>query len=117
MDRGPTDSTKGVIRFTSPTAETKQLVVDGIIDGLEPQKQFQIQIHECGDLSSGCESLGDLYGSRPLGRATATADGRITFRCTDDQFSISELIGRSVVVVDEEKKRYLSLVAVLSTFI
>lgn len=97
-DRSSDKSVRGVIRFTSPTAETKELVVDGVIDGLKPDKTFHIQIHECGDLSNGCESVGDMYGARHLGMKQANDQGRISFRFTDDQFSISDLVGRSVVV-------------------
>lgn len=104
VDKGSATNAKGVIRFTSPTPETKQLVVDGVVDGLEAQKQFRIQIHECGDTSSGCESLGDMYGSRHMGTATADDGGRISFRYSDDQFAISDLIGRSVVIADEDKR-------------
>lgn len=110
VDKGAVDTAKGVIRFTSPTAEAKQLVVDGVIDGLEPEKQFRIQVHECGDLSGGCcENIGDMYGARQLGTTTANADGRISFRYSDDQFCISDLIGRSVVVTDKDQRRYLEL--------
>lgn len=103
---GSPGAIQGVIRFTSPDSETKQIVVDGVIDGLEPEKRFRVQINECGDLSKGCSSLGDMYGSRHVGSATSSADGRLSLRHSDDQFTISDLIGRSVVVVPEgEEKR------------
>lgn len=107
-DHSSDESVKGVIRFSSPTAETKDLVVDGVIDGLQPDKLFHIQIHECGDLSKGCESVGDMYGARRLGMKQANDQGRMSFRFTDNQFSISDLVGRSVVVaeaVDTSEKR------------
>lgn len=82
-------------------------MVDGVIDGLDPGKIFQLQIHECGDLSKGCDSVGDLYGRRPLGSTQATAEGRISFRFIDDQHSISDITGRSVVVASENKQRFV----------
>ena len=103
VDKGSQDdAVKGVVRFTSPTDGVKQLVVDGVIDGLDPSKQFNIQIHECGDTSRGCESLGDMYGARRLGIVESSEQGRISFRFCDDQFTISDLIGRSVVVTSAE---------------
>lgn len=99
-------SVQGVIRFTSPDPETKKLVMDGVIDGLDPEKEFQIGVHECGDLSEGCASVGDIYGRR-MASTKADSNGRLSFRCIDDQFAISDLIGRSVVVAStsEEEKR------------
>lgn len=105
VDKGSADdSVKGVIRFTGATPDSKNLVVDGVIDGLQPEKLFQIKVHECGDLSQGCESLGDMYGASRLGATKADPQGRISFRYSADQFAISDLIGRSVVVAEEEKR-------------
>lgn len=99
------------MRFTSPDAETPEMVVDGVIDGLEPGKFFQLQIHDCGDLSRGCDSVGDLYGGRPLGTTKASDDGRISFRFSNDQYSISDITGRSVVVASEDSRFACGVIA------
>lgn len=109
VEQGSGCTAKGVVRFTAPTAETTQVVVDGVIDGLEPEKLLRVQVHECGDLSGGCATVGDMYGSRQLGSTTTDAGGRLSFRYSDDQFCISDLIGRSVVVTDNDQTRYSQL--------
>lgn len=48
---------KGVIRFTEVE---DNCVVDGTIDGLTPGSHG-FHIHTSGDLSNGCESLGEHY--------------------------------------------------------
>lgn len=48
---------KGVVRFTEVE---DNCVVDGTIDGLKPGLHG-FHIHTSGDMSNGCESLGDHY--------------------------------------------------------
>lgn len=35
-------------------------IVDGTIDGLTPG-EHGLHVHECGDISRGCESVGDHF--------------------------------------------------------
>lgn len=108
----------GIIRFsTSPSDnQASGCVVDGVIDGLEPGLHG-LHIHECGDISNGCASLGQHYNPRntrhgspdnrieqrhagDLGNIKANSDGRATFRFIDHVVGVSEIIGRSVVVTE-----------------
>lgn len=109
----------GVIRFsTVPPADNQSsgCVVDGVIDGLEPGLHG-LHIHECGDISNGCASLGQHYNPRntrhgspndpidqrhagDLGNINVNSDGRATFRFIDPVVGVSEIIGRSVVVTE-----------------
>lgn len=59
------DSIKGVVRFSAVTEDkhSNGCVVDGVIDGLSPGFHG-VHIHECGDISNGCESLGPHYNPR-----------------------------------------------------
>lgn len=92
-------------------------MVDGVIDGLTPGSHG-FHIHECGDISRGCESLGNHYNPRntrhgspendinerhagDLGNIQADPNGRATFRFIDKVLSVSEIIGRSVVVTEK----------------
>lgn len=76
-----------------------------------------IHIHECGDLSKGCASLGNHYNPRntrhgspenginerhagDLGNIIANDEGRAKFRFIDKVLTVSEIIGRSVVVTE-----------------
>lgn len=109
---------KGVIRFTTSNddAHVQGCVVDGVIDGLAPG-DHGIHIHENGDISNGCESLGAHYNPRKarhgspddsadqrhvgdLGNIEANSTGRATFRFTDKLLTVGDIIGRSVVVTE-----------------
>ncbi|XP_066143130.1 WASH complex subunit 1-like [Euwallacea fornicatus] len=98
------DSVKGVIRFVQATPDT--CIIDGTIDGLRPGS-YNIEVHECGDLSRGCSNVGNIfnpasyfgkrsYGS--LGEVTAERNGRSKFRLEDKVLKLSDIIGRSFVV-------------------
>ncbi|XP_052768263.1 copper chaperone for superoxide dismutase-like isoform X2 [Mya arenaria] len=98
-------SVRGLIRFVQ--TDTDQLVVDGTIDGLAPGKHA-LCVHECGDVSEGCNSCGDVYGSMGINNLTATKgemgdievglDGRAEFRFTNSRLKVWELIGRSMII-------------------
>ncbi|XP_069680746.1 copper chaperone for superoxide dismutase isoform X1 [Periplaneta americana] len=105
---------KGVIRFLQTNENT--CVVDGTLDGLSPGLHG-LHIHECGDISQGCDSVGGHFNPRntrhgspddketerhagDLGNIRAGEDGRATFRLTDRVLKVWDLIGRSVVVTD-----------------
>lgn len=109
---------KGVVRFSSVTGDQQAngCVVDGVVDGLTPGFHG-IHIHECGDISNGCESLGKHYNPRnarhgspdndvnerhagDLGNIEADKSGRATFRFTDKIITVGDIIGRSIVVTE-----------------
>lgn len=106
------NSVKGVVRFIQ--ANDDSCIVDGTIDGLSPGLHG-LHIHECGDISQGCESVGDhfdlsgsshggpgdSFGKRhtgDLGNIEADQTGRAVFRFEDEQVKVWDMIGRSVVV-------------------
>lgn len=109
-------SIKGVVRFSAIDNQSDGCVVDGVVDGLSPGLHG-IHVHECGDLSEGCESVGEHYNPRSsphggpndppdsrhagdLGNIRAGNDGRATFRFIDPILNVSEIIGRSVVLTE-----------------
>jgi copper chaperone for superoxide dismutase len=88
---------RGVVRLTQVDGE--QCVIEGVVDGLSPG-QHGLAIHEAGDTSRGCASLGGHYNPRgarhgspelgeddrhvgDLGNVLAGPDGRASFRLTD----------------------------------
>lgn len=104
------------MRFSSAEETPAGCVVDGVIDGLAPGLHG-IHVHECGDISRGCESVGNHYNPRnvrhgspdnsidkrhagDLGNINADSDGRAKFRFVDKVISVSEIIGRSIVVTE-----------------
>lgn len=108
----------GVIRFSTVPDDKRSsgCVVDGVIDGLEPGLHG-LHIHECGDISNGCASLGPHYNPRnarhgspdngidqrhagDLGNIEADTGGRAKFRFVDQVVGVGEIIGRSVVVTE-----------------
>uniref|UniRef100_A0A182KAL4 superoxide dismutase n=1 Tax=Anopheles christyi TaxID=43041 RepID=A0A182KAL4_9DIPT len=102
---------RGVIRFCalSSVPGKKGAVIDGTIDGLSCNSNFQLNVHECGDISAGCSSVGDVYDSSPI---WSDEDGRATIRFVNDRLDVNDIIGRSVVIaqpsVGVEKERRLS---------
>lgn len=117
---GQSDKVKGVVRF-SANLENKHstgCIVDGVVDGLSPGLHG-LHIHECGDISNGCESLGghfnpgntnhggpdndiDQRHAGDLGNIDADSNGRAKFRFIDRVIQVSDIIGRSVVVSEKE---------------
>ena len=49
------------MRFTQTDLET--CIIDGTLDGLNPG-EHGLAIHECGDISGGCSTIGDHYNPR-----------------------------------------------------
>ena len=49
------------MRFTQTDQNT--CIIDGTLDGLTPG-EHGLAIHECGDLSGGCTTVGDHYNPR-----------------------------------------------------
>lgn len=108
------DQIMGVVRFAQ-TAEG--CVIDGTIDGLDPGLHG-IHIHECGDISDGCNSVGEHFNPNnaphggpddnilnrhvgDLGNIEADNTGRAIFRRIDKLLNIPDLIGRSLVVTEQ----------------
>ncbi|XP_060530238.1 copper chaperone for superoxide dismutase-like isoform X2 [Cylas formicarius] len=98
-----TGDVQGVVRFVQINRDT--CIVDGTIDGLHPVSH-SLAVHEYGDLSKGCQSVGNImhlgnetdrvYGD--LGSISVEENGRASFRFEDHIIKLSELIGRSLVV-------------------
>lgn len=95
---------KGVIRFIQATPNT--CVIEGTIDGLIPG-YHNIEVHESGDLSRGCESIGKIFnpddytGQREygnLGKIFVERNGRSDFRLEDNILKLADVIGRSFAV-------------------
>lgn len=104
---------KGVVRFAQ--AE-EGCIIDGTIDGLAPGLHG-MHIHECGDISQGCDSVGEHFNpdNAPhggpederskrhlgdLGNIRADNSGRATFRVVNKLLKIPDIIGRSLVVTE-----------------
>ncbi|XP_055606780.1 copper chaperone for superoxide dismutase isoform X2 [Uranotaenia lowii] len=100
---------KGVVRFcaTGGNQATNSIgaVVDGAIDGLDSNRRYKVNIHECGDISDGCASVGDVYDSREI---DSDDTGRATIRYVRDKLSIPDIIGRAVVIAEADSDRRLA---------
>ncbi|XP_064543523.1 copper chaperone for superoxide dismutase [Drosophila montana] len=111
VDRTPV---QGAVRFTTIAAQQAGVVVDGVVDGLAPGLHG-FHIHESGDVSKGCASVGNHYNPRnsphgspdagttkrhagDLGNIRADETGRATFRFVDPALEIWDIIGRAVVI-------------------
>ncbi|KAG7196698.1 hypothetical protein KM043_016028 [Ampulex compressa] len=109
------DSVKGVIRFVQIT---EGCIIDGTVDGLTPG-HHGLHVHECGDISQGCDSVGEHFNPNntihggpeddaskrhagDLGNITANIAGRAVFRKLDKLLTISEIIGRSLVITEDQ---------------
>ncbi|XP_034938628.1 copper chaperone for superoxide dismutase [Chelonus insularis] len=107
---------QGLVRFAE--SNEKDTIIDGTIDGLSPGLHG-LHIHECGDITKGCASVGPHYnphevnhGGREddvnnrhlgdLGNIIADKFGRASFRFNDKLLRISDIIGRSIVVSEKE---------------
>uniref|UniRef100_A0A182PF38 superoxide dismutase n=1 Tax=Anopheles epiroticus TaxID=199890 RepID=A0A182PF38_9DIPT len=102
VDHGnETTNVRGVIRFCTLSSVPGQrgAVVDGTIDGLSSNGIFQLNVHECGDISAGCSSVGDVYDSSPI---SSDGSGRATIRYVNVRLDVSDLIGRSVVIAQSD---------------
>ncbi|XP_065177411.1 copper chaperone for superoxide dismutase-like [Sycon ciliatum] len=117
----------GLARFTQ--VEDDKCILEGTVDGLSPGKHG-IHIHEYGDISQGCESVGDHFNpyQRPhgppeaedrhvgdLGNVEADASGRAIFRLEEKVVKVWDVIGRTIVVdgvEDDYSPAYKSTVRV-----
>lgn len=102
---------KGVIRFCAISdASNSGCVIDGVADGLEPNSKLEINVHEYGDLSDGCNSVGNVYEQSAHIEKIVSSDpnGQISFRIVDQHLNVSDLIGRSVVISNVNNKQRLA---------
>lgn len=108
VDEG-NDRIRGVIRFCP---SNNGCVVDGVIDGLDPGTH-RINIHECGDISNGCASVGDVYKTQNSSSNNINSDGsgRATFRFLEEAIDVGDIIGRSVVITSKEQRLACGIVA------
>lgn len=113
IDTGKVQHLKGVVRFCSVSQTGSGCVIDGVVDGLEPNHEHKIHVHECGDISNGCESVGDVFEpSKKLEKVVVTdSDGRATFRLQDNNLAVQDLIGRSVVVSKDDERLGCGIIA------
>ncbi len=87
-------------------------VIDGTLDGLHPGLHG-LAIHECGDISGGCATIGGHFNPRnlrhgspvdeerhvgDLGNIQADNSGRAQFKFSDKLVKVQDIIGRSVAV-------------------
>ncbi|KAF7991776.1 hypothetical protein HCN44_010577 [Aphidius gifuensis] len=106
---------QGVVRFVQAN---ENCIIDGTIDGLTPGKHG-LHVHECGDISKGCESVGDHFNpyNSPhgapendanhrhvgdLGNVEADNSGRARFRLQDKLIKVGDIIGRSLVITQNQ---------------
>ncbi|XP_058462909.1 copper chaperone for superoxide dismutase isoform X2 [Malaya genurostris] len=94
---------RGVVRFCALSQHGS--VVDGVIDGLEQNKPYKLNVHECGDISNGCDSVGDIYNSSDI---SSDESGRATIRFTIQHLNVWDVIGRSVVVAESDIDKKLA---------
>ncbi|XP_070497063.1 copper chaperone for superoxide dismutase-like [Chironomus tepperi] len=102
IDKGNTTDVKGVIRFCS-IPNKKGIVIDGVVDGLAKSKDHFVSVYEYGDISNGCENLGEIYNNATY-NIKSNDDGRSTIRTIDNNLSIPELIGRGVCISNSNEK-------------
>ncbi|XP_001846332.2 copper chaperone for superoxide dismutase [Culex quinquefasciatus] len=106
VDHGNESSNvRGVVRFCAISADKPGTVVDGVIDNLAKSRPYKLNVHECGDISAGCDSVGDVYDSADI---SSDENGRATVRFVNDKLAVWELIGRSVVVAEADSEKRLA---------
>ncbi|XP_072946838.1 copper chaperone for superoxide dismutase [Epargyreus clarus] len=104
----------GVVRFQeSPDGA---LIADGSVDGLRPGLHG-LHVHDAGDLSQGCSTIGDHYNPHgsphggptdpldrrhagDLGNIVADERGRATFRIVDNVLKVWDIVGRSIAITE-----------------
>ncbi|XP_062542778.1 copper chaperone for superoxide dismutase [Armigeres subalbatus] len=96
---------QGVVRFCALADNQKGAVVDGVIDGLEASRPYMLNVHECGDISAGCASVGVVYDSNDI---ESDENGRATIRFVNDRLAVWDIIGRSVVITEVSEDKRLS---------
>lgn len=103
------EKVKGVVRFCAVSNDSG-CVVDGVADGFESNLKLEVNVHEYGDVSNGCDSVGGVLeaSSHTEKVVSSDADGQISFRVVDKYLNVSDLIGRSVVISKADNKERLA---------
>jgi len=94
----------------------KHVMVEFDLHGFVPNSTHAIHIHEFGDLSDGCTSLGSHYNpdnvthgsifipENPrhagdlINNLVTDKKGRFRYAYTDDKLAVHDIVGRSVVI-------------------
>lgn len=106
----PSSGIRGVTRIVQTSDST--CIFDGTVDGLKPNSQHTLAVHDYGDISQGCDSCGDVMfraltegGMSPnnkpygdLGLIVSNNEGRSDFRLQSRRVKVWDIIGRSMVV-------------------
>ncbi|KAF5395020.1 Copper chaperone for superoxide dismutase [Paragonimus heterotremus] len=97
----------GVCRLFQPSEET--LIVDVSVDNLPPERHITLAVHVLGDLSGAAESCGDVFVnhqgcSGKLGSFLSDSNGRGMLVTENTDIKLWEVIGRSVVLHDEDSQ-------------
>ena len=73
---------------------------DVTIDGLQPESEYSVEIHQYGDLSRGAASTGDLLEFGQIGNAKRRADeaGQLSFATVLCGYHVWECLGRAIVL-------------------
>ena len=85
---------KGLSRLVQ--IDDSEILVDLTVDGLEPHSEYQLQIRECGDLSQGSQSTGDVLHSVGTLQTDAKGSGELVKEVQG--FAMWQLVGRSLVL-------------------
>jgi Cu-Zn family superoxide dismutase len=115
-------SGQGIVTFHQ-CSQTNQVQVNFLFKHLIPNKTYAIHIHQYGDLTKGCESLGGhwnphntthgslLYPNEPrhagdlINNIKTNKNGSFTFSYVDDAIRLRgkySIIGRSIVLHEDE---------------
>ncbi|ELR23077.1 copper/zinc superoxide dismutase [Acanthamoeba castellanii str. Neff] len=87
------------------TVALDRCLVEAILDGFPPG-EYDLAVHEFGDLSDAERSVGDVFGRHPgyadkpageIGRIAVGQNGEGTIMADNKQLKVWDIIGRSVV--------------------
>jgi Cu-Zn family superoxide dismutase len=103
---------KGVVVFTQ---RDNRVSISIDIKGLKKNAKHGFHIHETGDLREGCNSCcahynpdntehGDINGGHAgdLGNLVTNANGVCKMSIAMNKFSVNEIIGRSIIIHEDE---------------
>ena len=117
-----TDKIKGTVKFHQCTPDST-VVVDFLLKGFKPFSEHAIHIHEFGDLTDGCKSLGghlnlhsknhgsiyidinDSHTGDLINNLKSDKDGNFFYRYRDSRLQMfgdtsNSILGTSVVIHD-----------------
>jgi copper chaperone CopZ len=87
------DVNKGLSRLVQ--IDDSEILVDLTVDGLEPHAEYTLQVRECGDLSQGSLSTGDVLHSIGTLQTDSKGSGELVQEVQG--FAMWQLVGRSLV--------------------